>query len=87
MQTVGVGKLSPNMMLIGFQEKWLSSPQESQDYFKILQAAFDQHLSVGIFRICDGFNVSKLGTANLAFEPDEQGKKESAQLLSSKAFC
>ena len=74
MQTVGVGKLSPNMMLIGFQDKWLTSPQESQDYFKILQVAFDQHLSVGIFRIRDGCNVSKLGIVNLAFEPDEQGK-------------
>jgi solute carrier family 12 sodium/potassium/chloride transporter 2 len=73
MQTVGVGKLSPNMMLIGFQEKWLTSPKECQDYFKIVQTAFDQHLAVGIFRIRDGFNVSKLGTDNLAFEPDDQG--------------
>ena len=62
MEVAGLGKLSPNMMLIGFQEKWCSDLEGSKDYVKILQSAFDLHLSVGIFRIQGGFDLSALGT-------------------------
>ena len=62
------------MLLIGFQEKWMSSVQEAHDYVKILQSAFDQHLSVGIFRVRGGFNLTKMGIENEAFEMDGRGK-------------
>jgi len=51
MEVAGLGKLSPNMMLIGFQEKWSSSPDSAHKYVFALQSAFDLHLAVGIFRI------------------------------------
>jgi hypothetical protein len=71
MEVAGLGKLSPNMMLIGFQEKWSSDPEGAREYVKSLQAAFDLHLSVGIFRLQGGFDVSALGTT---------GPKEGAEL-------
>jgi hypothetical protein len=77
MQTIGIGKLSPNMLLIGFQEKWMSSVTEARDYVKILQAAFDQHLSVGILLVRGGFNLTKMGIENEAFEMDGRGNCES----------
>jgi len=27
MEVSGIGKLSPNMLMVGFQEKWFSCPQ------------------------------------------------------------
>jgi hypothetical protein len=69
-----VGKLSPNFLLIGFQEKWMTtSYQASQDYFRTLQTAFDQRLAVGILRIRNGLKVEKAGIQNLAFQKDSQG--------------
>ena len=62
MEVSGLGKLSPNMMLIGFQEKWASDPEGAREYVKSLQAAFDLHLSVAIFRLQGGFDISALGT-------------------------
>jgi len=80
-QTVGIGKLSPNMLLIGFQEKWMSSVQDSHDYVKILQSAFDQHLSVGILRVRGGFNLTKMGVENEAFEMDGRGNLSFINLI------
>jgi hypothetical protein len=61
MEVAGLGKLSPNMLLIGFQEKWSSHPEDAREYVKTLQSAFDLHLSVGIFRLQGGFDISSLG--------------------------
>ena len=67
MEVAGLGKLSPNMMLIGFQEKWSSDPEGAREYVKSLLAAFDLHLSVAIFRLQGGFDISALGST----EPKE----------------
>lgn len=56
----GLGKLSPNMMLIGFQGNWKSDPEATKEYFKTLQTAFDQHLSVGVLRIDEGLDISSI---------------------------
>ncbi len=61
MEVAGLGKLSPNMLLVGFQEKWSSHPEDAREYVKTLQSAFDLHLSVGIFRLQGGFDISSLG--------------------------
>lgn len=51
MEIGGLGKLSPNMMLIGFQEKWSSCSEGASQYVQTLQTALDLHLAVGIFRV------------------------------------
>ena len=70
MQTIGLGKLSPNVMLIGFQEDWLTSFHKSHDFVRVLQTAFDHRLAVAILRIRNGLKVEKTGIANLAFQND-----------------
>ena len=61
MEMAGLGKLSPNMMMIGFQDKWWASPENAEEYVKTIQAAFDLHLSVGVFRVKGGFDLASMG--------------------------
>jgi hypothetical protein len=52
------------MMMIGFQDKWWACPDDADEYVKTLQAAMDLHLSVGVFRIHGGFDLSSIGFRN-----------------------
>jgi hypothetical protein len=31
----GLGKMKPNMVLVGFKENWQSSPKEAKEYYKV----------------------------------------------------
>ena len=65
MEMSGLGKLSPNMMLIGFQEKWWACPDDADEFYKTLLAAFDLHLSVGVLRVQSGFDLSSMGPSKV----------------------
>uniref|UniRef100_A0A646QDL3 Solute carrier family 12 member 3 n=1 Tax=Hemiscolopendra marginata TaxID=943146 RepID=A0A646QDL3_9MYRI len=59
MQTIGVGKLKPNMVLLGFKSDWQScNLEELNDYFSIIHDAFDNYLAVGILRLKQGLDYS-----------------------------
>ena len=61
----GLGKLSPNMMLIGFQEHWwIQNPNFTKDYVSSLQIAFDLHLAVGVLRVNGGLDLSGISGAH-----------------------
>ena len=51
MDLTGLGNLSPNLIMVGFKENWRLSPEETSDYFSILQYALELRLSIGILRI------------------------------------
>ena len=71
----GLGKLSPNMLLIGFKNDWKDDLEECEDYYKALQSAFDLHLSVGILRISGGLDISELaGNTEKLFSLTRQRK-------------
>ena len=50
----GLGKLRPNLMLIGFKNNWQDSNAETREYFKVIQSAFEINLSVAILRVSGG---------------------------------
>lgn len=56
----GLGKLSPNMMMIGFKENWRMFPVEAEEYYKAIQTAFEMNLSVGILRVNGGMDISEI---------------------------
>ncbi|GAB6028057.1 solute carrier 12 [Chamberlinius hualienensis] len=59
LQTVGVGKLRPNMVLLGYKYNWAGcSEKDVIEYFSILHDAFDRHLAVGILRMQQGLDYS-----------------------------
>jgi len=59
MTLVGLGKLSPNMVLIGFKNNWKQDLVGIHQYLDIMYAAFDLKLSFAILRCKDGLDFSK----------------------------
>ena len=58
MTLAGLGKLSPNMLILGFKSDWMNQMDAAQQYFNILEAAFDHAYSVGILRVRSGLDFS-----------------------------
>jgi solute carrier family 12 sodium/potassium/chloride transporter 2 len=54
----GLGKMQPNMMMIGFKNNWRTNLREAKEYYKVIQSAFDIHLAVGVLRISGGLDIS-----------------------------
>nr|WIW57980.1 solute carrier family 12 member 2 [Sinonovacula constricta] len=52
MQNVGIGKLKPNILVMGFKSTWMTDkPQGMDEYFNVIHDAFDYEYGVGIFRM------------------------------------
>ena len=62
-QCVGIGKLRPNIVLLGYKTNWQTCPQkEFLEYFSVIHETFDKHLALGILRIPgSGLDFSKYG--------------------------
>ncbi|KAL3182118.1 hypothetical protein MRX96_035142 [Rhipicephalus microplus] len=59
-QLVGVGKLRPNVVLMGFKADWQTCPkQELQEYFDAIHHSFDSHMALCILRLAEGIDFSK----------------------------
>ncbi|KAL7639645.1 UNVERIFIED_CONTAM: hypothetical protein RMT77_010147 [Armadillidium vulgare] len=60
-QLVGLGKLRPNMVLLGFKSDWRDCDNEELNaYFNTLHEAFNLHLGLAILRISEGFDCSNV---------------------------
>ncbi|KAK5650631.1 hypothetical protein RI129_001660 [Pyrocoelia pectoralis] len=56
----GIGKLRPNILLMGYKSDWRAcSRQNLDEYFNVLHDAFDLYKSVGILRLREGFTTDK----------------------------
>lgn len=61
LQTSGIGKLKPNVLLMGFKSDWrTSSSADLLAYFNVLHDAFDNRVAVGILRLAGGLDYSRL---------------------------
>jgi solute carrier family 12 sodium/potassium/chloride transporter 2 len=58
MTLAGLGKLSPNMVLIGFKNNWKQDSVGNQQYMDIMYSAFDLRLSFAILRCKEGLDFS-----------------------------
>merc|ERR1719447_1920518 len=68
----GLGKLSPNMMLVGFKADWVSNLLAAEQYFAVLQGAFDLNLAVGILRVRNGLDYSEHFKAEETLQGDAE---------------
>ncbi|XP_055338995.1 solute carrier family 12 member 2-like [Paramacrobiotus metropolitanus] len=60
-QTVGIGKMRPNMVMMGFNNLWMYHPAESvEDYLDTITDSLDANMGVGILRVQEGMDVSQL---------------------------
>ena len=62
----GVGKLSPNMVLLGFKRDWRTDMDGLEKYMSSLYNAFDMNFSVGILRVKKGLDYSHVSILNHA---------------------
>merc|ERR1712156_1379339 len=77
----GLGKLSPNSVMVGFKQDWKEDPAGLSDYLQIMFSAFELELSFAILRCQDGLDLSdhfapekELGNQEKLRDP-EKGKK------------
>ncbi|XP_054566416.1 solute carrier family 12 member 3 isoform X2 [Eptesicus fuscus] len=81
MQAVGLGKMKPDVLVVGFKTNWQSAPPAAvEDYIGILHDAFDFNYGVCVLRMREGLNVSEVMQAHInpVFDPAEDGKAASA---------
>ncbi|CAF1118554.1 unnamed protein product [Adineta ricciae] len=58
LQCVGVGKMRPNVVFLGFKNDWTTIPEATIDYFNIIHDALDLKYAVGILRLQTGLDFS-----------------------------
>ncbi|CAG2107439.1 unnamed protein product [Medioppia subpectinata] len=90
-QSVGIGKLRPNVVMIGFKNDWLQCEyKEVVDYFAAIHHVFDNSLALAILRLRDGLDVSRLaGVAELIQESKKTSstKSHSFSLPETPGMC
>jgi solute carrier family 12 sodium/potassium/chloride transporter 2 len=60
LKACGIGKLRPNILLMGHKSDWQKCSKDDLDqYFGVLHKAFDLHMSVGILRLQEGLDFSQ----------------------------
>ncbi|XP_058984572.1 bumetanide-sensitive sodium-(potassium)-chloride cotransporter [Musca domestica] len=63
LKSTGFGKLTPNIVLMGYKSDWVeSSKDEVQTYFNILNMSFSLRMGVAILRLPTGINFSELNS-------------------------
>uniref|UniRef100_W8B4Z9 Bumetanide-sensitive sodium-(Potassium)-chloride cotransporter n=2 Tax=Ceratitis capitata TaxID=7213 RepID=W8B4Z9_CERCA len=61
MQACGIGKLKPNILLMGYKNDWQTCDKKELDqYFNIMHKALDMYLSVAILRLPTGLDCSQI---------------------------
>ncbi|KAK9508116.1 hypothetical protein O3M35_007849 [Rhynocoris fuscipes] len=83
MTMAGLGKLRPNMMLMGYKNDWQTCPKPELDsYFALIHAALDSFLAVGILRMQEGLDYSHMiEDQDVVIIPNLEKKDEQAKLL------
>ncbi|XP_042906995.1 solute carrier family 12 member 2-like [Parasteatoda tepidariorum] len=60
LQVAGMGKLKPNMILMGYKINWeMCGYDEVKEYFNVIHKALDMHMAIGILRLPEGLDYSK----------------------------
>ena len=61
LQTVGIGKMKPNMVMFGFSRGWMKRTSVfNVEYCEAISDSFDMNMGVGIFRLQEGMYVEQL---------------------------
>ncbi|XP_043523136.1 bumetanide-sensitive sodium-(potassium)-chloride cotransporter [Frieseomelitta varia] len=59
LQASGLGKMRPNILLMGYKQNWATCPRENLNmYFNVMHKALDMHIAVALLRISEGLDCS-----------------------------
>ncbi|KAH8278959.1 hypothetical protein KR018_011778 [Drosophila ironensis] len=62
-KSTGFGKMSPNIVLVGYKPDWnRCRKEEVESYFSILHNAFSQRMGVALLRLPNGLDFSELSS-------------------------
>ncbi|XP_026518217.1 solute carrier family 12 member 3-like, partial [Terrapene carolina triunguis] len=65
MQASGLGKMKPNILVIGYKKNWQTAhPRTVEEYTGILHDAFDFKYGICLMRMKEGLNVSRMMQAH-----------------------
>ena len=82
----GLGKLSPNMIMLGFKRDWMRDAEGTSQYLDVLMAGLDARLSIGILRVKNGFDYSKvIGSEQVIDQKKEAKDKKKKEKEAKKA--
>ncbi|XP_022601917.1 solute carrier family 12 member 3 [Seriola dumerili] len=82
LQGAGLGRIKPNVLLMGFKKDWRSdTPQAAHDYIGILHDAFDLHYGVCVLRMREGLDASRPSQSHV--NPSFDGGQESINTISA----
>ncbi|CAG0898086.1 unnamed protein product [Cyprideis torosa] len=57
----GIGKVRPDIILVGYKQDWSTCSEEAlEEYFKVVEEAFDMNMAVGILRCPGGLDFSEV---------------------------
>ncbi|KAL2079179.1 hypothetical protein ACEWY4_024923 [Coilia grayii] len=84
LQSTGLGKMKPNILVMGFKANWReSTPRSLEDYITTINDTFDSNYGVCILRMMDGLDISEelemeegenQSSVNPAFDASESGQ-------------
>merc|ERR1711944_331815 len=77
MNLVGLGKLSPNMVMLGFKGDWQKDIDGLNQYIDVVHHGFDVQLAMGILRLSKGCDFSHVIAEVSNKEDDEVVVKNS----------
>ncbi|XP_067646757.1 bumetanide-sensitive sodium-(potassium)-chloride cotransporter isoform X2 [Eurosta solidaginis] len=61
MQACGIGKMKPNILLMGYKNDWQTCDRKDlNQYFNVMHKALDMYLSVAILRLPGGLDCSQI---------------------------
>ncbi|XP_034943352.1 bumetanide-sensitive sodium-(potassium)-chloride cotransporter [Chelonus insularis] len=81
LQASGLGKLRPNILLMGYKQDWATCAREDLNmYFNVMHKSLDMHIAVAILRLSEGFDHSAL------VNETEDSKKSSVTIRGNQSF-
>jgi hypothetical protein len=72
----GIGRLTPNMLLLGFKRDWSKSSDELLQYVTMIKSAFEANLAMGILRVKNGFDYSKIIGSEVVVDKKKEEKEK-----------
>ncbi|XP_012217293.1 bumetanide-sensitive sodium-(potassium)-chloride cotransporter [Linepithema humile] len=59
LQAAGLGKMRPNILLMGYKQDWATCSRENLNmYFNVMHKALDMHIAVALLRLQEGLDCS-----------------------------
>ncbi|CAF0819995.1 unnamed protein product [Adineta ricciae] len=83
LQCVGVGKMRPNVAVLGFKNDWTANAIATIDYFNIIHDALHLKYGIGILRLQTGLDESDFFQPDLPDDEDDDDDDNDESVISS----